>query len=178
MDTALREVRPRVLLADDYRGVVATWQRVLEFSCDIVGTVSDGRAVLETAGRLNPDVIVLDVNLGGANGLDLCRGIKQKLPPIQVVLVSATVTDELQDAAHDAGASSFVSKFAGISALESAIRRAYGMRGCDRCLLSMEQVSLSVERAKTSSTDGGHSHESRARYALHRCSHANVPPLP
>ena len=59
MDTALRDVRPRVLLADDYRGVVATWQRVLEFSCDIVGTVSDGRAVLETAGRLNPDVIVL-----------------------------------------------------------------------------------------------------------------------
>src|SRR5262249_3293236 len=97
-----------------------------EVSCDIVGTASHGRAVLETARRLNPDVIVLDVNLGETNGLDLCSEITRELPSIQVVLVSATVPAELQDAAHHAVASSFVSKFVGISELESAIRCAYG----------------------------------------------------
>ena len=126
MNTAVPDTRPRVMLADDYPGVVSAWQRVLEFSCEIVGSVSTGRAVLETAVRLSPDVIVLDVNLGQANGLDLCREIKQKARPTQVVLVSATVTDELRDAAHHAGASSFVSKFSGIAELESAIRCAYG----------------------------------------------------
>ena len=126
MGTALHEVRPRLLLADDYRSLIVAWQRVLEFSCEIVGSVSTGRAVLETAVRLRPDVIVLDVNLGRTNGLDLCREIKQKAWPPQIVLVSATVTDELRDAAHHAGASSFVSKFPGISELESAIRCAYG----------------------------------------------------
>ena len=125
MNTAVPDTRPRVMLADDYPGVVSAWQRVLEFSCEIVGSVSTGWAVLETAVRLSPDVIVLDVNLGQANGLDLCREIKQKARSTQVILVSATVNDELQDAAHHAGASSFVSKFSGIADLESAIRRAY-----------------------------------------------------
>ena len=55
--------RPRVLLADDYPDIVKAVSRLLALDCEIVGTVADGSALLETAQRLQPDVIVLDVHL-------------------------------------------------------------------------------------------------------------------
>ena len=56
-------IRPRVLIADDYPDIVNAVSRLLSLDCDIVGTVADGSELLEAARRLQPDVIVLDVNL-------------------------------------------------------------------------------------------------------------------
>ena len=55
--------RPRVLIAEDHPGVAKAVCRVLALDCDVVGSVADGSAVLEAAQRLQPDVIVLDLNL-------------------------------------------------------------------------------------------------------------------
>ena len=55
--------RPRVLLAEDHPGVAKAICRVLALDCEVVGSVADGSAVLEAAQRLQPDVIVLDLNL-------------------------------------------------------------------------------------------------------------------
>ena len=60
--------RPRVLLADDHPDVVKAVCRSLARDCEVVGSVADGRALLETARRLQPDVIVLDVNLPNVHG--------------------------------------------------------------------------------------------------------------
>ncbi len=54
--------RPRVLLADDYPDLVKAISRLLSLDCDVVGSVTDGGALLEAVQRLQPDVIVLDVN--------------------------------------------------------------------------------------------------------------------
>ena len=54
--------------------------RVLALDCEVVGTVADGSAVLEAAQRLQPDVIVLDLNLPNVNGLEVCRQITQVNP--------------------------------------------------------------------------------------------------
>ncbi len=54
---------PRVLVADDHPGMTRAVCRLLALDCDVVGTVADGRALLEAAQRLQPDVIVADLVL-------------------------------------------------------------------------------------------------------------------
>ena len=49
--------RPRVLLADDHRMLADALNKVLEPRCEVVGTVSDGRALLKAAGKLNPELL-------------------------------------------------------------------------------------------------------------------------
>lgn len=104
--------------------MLSAWRRLLSSSCDIVAAIAHGGEVLAAAVRLSPDVIVLDVNMGDQNGLDLCRQIKARMPATAVVLVSATLQDDLRCEAREAGASSFVSKFADVGELEAAIRSA------------------------------------------------------
>jgi DNA-binding NarL/FixJ family response regulator len=69
-----------VLIADDHSGIVTAARRLLAFDCDVVGTVADGSILLETAQRLQPDVIVLDLHLPKVNGLEACRQITRANP--------------------------------------------------------------------------------------------------
>ena len=120
-----RERRPRVLLADDYRGLLDAWRRLLESSCDIVGSVATGRAVLEALPELEPDVIVLDIDMPDMNGLDACRHIKQMAPRTIVILATAADDLDVRRASIDAGASAFVLKYSAAEELEPAIQRAF-----------------------------------------------------
>ena len=83
-------MRPRVLLADDYPDIVKAVSRLLALDCEIVGTVSDGGALLEAARRLQPDVIVLDVNLPNVHSLEACREITRVNPTTKVIMFTAT----------------------------------------------------------------------------------------
>jgi len=102
--------RPRVLLADDYPDIVKAISRLLALDCDIVGSVSDGGALLETAQRLQPDVIVLDVNLSNVRSLEACREITRVNPETKVVMFTAVDEPNAKQAFVEAGASAFVSK--------------------------------------------------------------------
>ena len=114
-------MRPRVLLADDYPDIVNAVSRLLAPDCEIVGTVSDGGALLEAARRLQPDVIVLDVNLPNVDSLEACREITGANPTTKVIIFTATSTVASQ-AFLEAGASAFVSK-AGAEDLLSTVKR-------------------------------------------------------
>ena len=70
----------RVLIADDHNLIVDAFRKLLEPSCEVVGTVSDGRALLTAARDLRPDVIVLDVAMPLLNGLDAGYAIKKMDP--------------------------------------------------------------------------------------------------
>ena len=82
-------IRPRVLIADDYPDIVNAVSRLLSLDCDIVGTVADGSELLEAARRLQPDVIVLDVNLPNVDSLRACRDITRMNPEIKVIMFTA-----------------------------------------------------------------------------------------
>ena len=103
-------LRPRVLLADDYPDIVKAVSRLLALDCEIVGSVSDGRALMETARRLQPDVIVLDVNLLNAHSLEACREITRVNPTTKVIMFTAMNDPAIRQAFLEAGASAFVSK--------------------------------------------------------------------
>ncbi len=75
-------IRPRVLLADDHTLLLDAFTKLLEPECEVVGTVGDGRALLEVGPKLNPDIIVLDMSMPLLNGLDAGRQLKQKLPDV------------------------------------------------------------------------------------------------
>lgn len=114
--------RLRVLVADDHPGVVRAVSRLLGPSCDIAGSVADGRGLLEAAERAQPDVIVLDVNLANGDGLRACREVTQAFPRMRVVIFTALDDPDVRRRALDAGASAFVHKLGVADDLLAAIR--------------------------------------------------------
>jgi CheY-like chemotaxis protein len=115
--------RPRVLLADDYPEMVRAVGRLLALECEVVGTVADGSALLEAAARLQPDVIVLDVNLPDVHGLDACRQITQGNPQMKVIVFSAMSDPDIKERSFEAGAVAFVPKLGSVDGLLSTIKR-------------------------------------------------------
>jgi DNA-binding NarL/FixJ family response regulator len=104
--------RPRVLIADDQPEVAKAVSRLLALDCEVVGSVADGSALLEAAQRLQPDVVVLDVNLPTVNGLEACRQITRVHPEMKVIVFTAMNDPAVKERSLAAGASAFVSKLA------------------------------------------------------------------
>jgi DNA-binding NarL/FixJ family response regulator len=96
-------------------------KRVLEPRCEVVGTVSDGRALLEAAGRLQPDIVVLDIGMPQLNGLDAGRKLKQNLAHVKLIFITMHEDPYLVGEAFRAGASAFLLKEAAVSELTDAI---------------------------------------------------------
>ena len=121
--------RPRVLVADDHPDVVKAVSRLLAIDCDVLGSVADGRAVLDAAQRLQPDVIVVDINLPNVNGLEACRQITQAHPEMKVIVFTATNDPDVRQRSFELGASAFVFKMAGDGDLLSTVKRLWADRG-------------------------------------------------
>ena len=119
--------RPRVLIAEDHPGVAKAVCRMLSLDCDVVGNVADGSTVLEAAQRLQPDVIVVDLNLPHVHGLEVCRQIKQDNPDARVIVFSAMNDPDIRQRSIEVGASAFVCK--GTGDLLSTVKRLCDDRG-------------------------------------------------
>jgi DNA-binding NarL/FixJ family response regulator len=91
--------RPRVLLVDDHPGILKALGRSLSPGCEVVGVIADGREVADAAARLQPVVVVVDVNLPNVSGLDVCRHITQKNPRVKVIVITAVTDDAIRDEA-------------------------------------------------------------------------------
>ena len=113
---------PRVLLADDHTLLLGAFSKLLADECEIVGTVTDGRALVEAAQRLKPDVIVLDVAMPLLNGLDAGRQIKQAQKSVKLVFVTMNEDPDVAAEAFRAGASAYLLKRSAASELLAAIR--------------------------------------------------------
>jgi DNA-binding NarL/FixJ family response regulator len=115
---------PRVLLADDHTLLLAAFQQLLAPACDVVGAVSDGRALLEAAPRLKPDVIVLDISMPRLNGMDAFRQLQPQLPGTKWVFLTVSEDADLVVEAFRLGASAFLLKSSAASELFGAIQMA------------------------------------------------------
>jgi len=105
--------RPRVLIAEDHPGVSKAICRMLSLDCDVVGDVADGSAVLEAVQRLQPDVVVVDLNLPHVHGLEVCRQIKEVNAGARVIVFSAMNDTGIRQRSVEVGASAFVCKGSG-----------------------------------------------------------------
>jgi len=114
--------RPRVLLADDHVLVLGAFEKLLADECNIVGQVSDGRALVAAAEKLRPDVIVLDISMPLLNGLEAGRLIKQKLHDVKLVFLTMIEDPDVAAEAFRSGASGYLLKRSAASELATAIR--------------------------------------------------------
>ncbi|HQL29508.1 MAG TPA: response regulator transcription factor, partial [Thermoanaerobaculales bacterium] len=80
--------RTRVLLADDHRMVAEGIRNLLEDRFEVVDVVEDGRALLEAARKLVPDVVVADIGMPVVNGIEATIRLKQEQPGIKVVILT------------------------------------------------------------------------------------------
>jgi DNA-binding NarL/FixJ family response regulator len=122
--------RPRILLADDYVGLLTAWRRLLEPSCEVIGCVRDGKALLDAATALTPDIVVADLSMPEVNGIDACRQIKRTHPQTKVILVTAGGDEYVARAAFRAGASGFVLKHSADDLLTAIQRVLLGETFC------------------------------------------------
>jgi CheY-like chemotaxis protein len=76
----------------------------------VVGTAGDGREALERAAALQPDLVLLDVQMPVMSGLEAVPLLKRSLPGIRVVMVAADDTPEVRHACSESGAHAFVPK--------------------------------------------------------------------
>src|SRR6478735_4952842 len=113
--------RPRVLLADDHRLIREAFAQLLEPSCDVVGTVADGRALLAAATELRPDIVVLDIAMPMLNGLDAARQLKGLMPEVKVIFLTVSEDPDLAAEAFRCGASGFLLKNSAATELSQAI---------------------------------------------------------
>jgi DNA-binding NarL/FixJ family response regulator len=113
--------KPRLLLADDHTIMVDGLRRLLEPNFELVGTVGDGWALLESAERLKPEVIVADVSMPLLNGIEAVRRLKKISPRCKIVVLS--MHEDVQIAAESlrAGASGYVLKHSAADTLDHAI---------------------------------------------------------
>lgn len=80
--------RPRILLADDHRMVAEGLKSLLAADFDLLEVVEDGRALVEAAERLRPDVIVADITMPHLNGIDALVLLKRRDPAVRVVFLT------------------------------------------------------------------------------------------
>ena len=116
--------RIRVMVADDHpimrNGLGDALSREEDF--EVVGQAADGVEAVSMAERIEPDVIVMDVMMPGKDGVDACREIREMLPDTQVLMLTASSTEDAVVEAVAAGAAGYLQKHSGPGELAVAIR--------------------------------------------------------
>jgi DNA-binding NarL/FixJ family response regulator len=113
--------RIRVLLADDHQMLVDALKSVLEPRYEVVGTVRDGRALVEAAAKLQPEIAVVDIAMPQLNGLDAARQIRHSVPSVKLIFMTMNEDPDMVGEAFRAGASAFLLKQAAAFELTDAI---------------------------------------------------------
>jgi len=140
---------PRILLADDHTILLEAFRKLLTPTFEIVGAVSNGRALLEAAKKLKPDVVVLDISMPGLNGIEVCRQLQPRLPDTRWVFLTVNEDPDLAAEAILLGASGFLLKNSAASELFSAIQQALEGRCYVTPLLTKGQpMGVFLKRAR------------------------------
>lgn len=120
----MTESKKRVFLADDHavvrEGLAALVEKTGQF--EVVGQCGDGLGVLEAVESCKPDVVVLDVQMPGLNGVDVCREVMHHCPKAAVLILSMHDNEEFVIRALENGALGYVLKESAATELAEALR--------------------------------------------------------
>jgi DNA-binding NarL/FixJ family response regulator len=109
--------KPRILLADDHPEMLKAVRGLLEDELgEVVGTVTDGQALVETAQRLKPDIIISDISMPKLNGLDATRALQTCVPQSKVIILTVHREPVYVTLAFNAGARGYLLKRTGLHA--------------------------------------------------------------
>ena len=114
--------KPSVLMADDHSLMLAGLRKLVEADYDVVGTVEDGRALVDAAQALRPDVILLDIAMPRLNGLDAARQLRTLVPDSKIIFLTMHASPTYATEAFQAGASGYLLKHSAAEELGQAIK--------------------------------------------------------
>jgi DNA-binding NarL/FixJ family response regulator len=119
----------RVLVADDQRVVREGLEMLLRLlpGVEVVGSAADGDEAVALAGRLRPDVVLMDLGMPRCDGVEATRRLRERQPAIQVLILTTYADDRSVVTALRAGARGFLTKDAGADQIAQALRAV--MRG-------------------------------------------------
>ena len=101
-----------ILIVDDnsdFRKRVKEYLGTCE-DCQVIGGASDGEEAISLALDLNPDLVLMDVRMGGMNGLNATQRLRDELPDIAIIILSKYDLHEYREAARIRGANGYVVK--------------------------------------------------------------------
>lgn len=116
--------RPTVLVADDHKLVAEALKGILEPTYEVVGIVQDGRAAVESARRLAPDAVIVDIGMPLLNGLEAAKQVKKDMPRTKVIVLTMNARPRLVVTAFRSGVSAYVLKHAAAEELLQALHEA------------------------------------------------------
>jgi DNA-binding NarL/FixJ family response regulator len=144
--------RARILLADDHTLTLEGIRAVIEPHHEIVGMVTDGRALVDAALRLQPDLIILDITMPLLNGVDAAIQIKKSLPGMKLLFVTMHVNPAYLEAALNAGGTGYVLKSAAREELLDAIQSVLNGRIYVTPSLSSEHLEGFTDPSRAAAT--------------------------
>jgi CheY-like chemotaxis protein len=117
-----------VIVADDHSMMRQRVSSIIENAPDmtVIDEVADGKAALESTRRLQPDVVLMDVNMPVMNGIQATRAISNEAPGVAVIGLSVHADDATMQAMMDAGAKAYVPKDKSVESLLTSIRELTG----------------------------------------------------
>ena len=154
----------RILVVDDIAETRENIRKLLQFESDVdvVGTARSGKEGIQLAFELDPDVVLMDINMPDIDGITATDTIRKRSPYIQVVILSVQSDQNYMRKAMLAGARDFLTKPPLGDELISAVRRAGEMAHAERAKgAQQQQVNASV--AGVSSAAAGFSPMSRGK---------------
>jgi DNA-binding NarL/FixJ family response regulator len=137
--------KTRVLLADDHTIVAEGLRSLLEGEFEFVGTVGDGRSLLDAAQKLKPDVIVADISMPLLNGLDAARQLKREGAAAKIIFLTMHTEAQLAAEAFRAGASGYLLKSSAGEELITAIHEVIKGRAYVTPLITKDMLSLLID---------------------------------
>ncbi len=126
-EAKLSGARIRVMVVDDHAVVRSGLETFLSVMPDLelVGEASGGDEAVVRCGKLNPDVVLMDLMMPGTNGVTATRLIREKYPRVRIVALTSFEDDSLVQEALTAGATGYLMKTVTAHELVAAIRAAY-----------------------------------------------------
>jgi len=114
----------RVLIADDHPVVRQGIRSLLTQYNDleVVGEAGSGPAVLREVARLQPNIVLLDVRMDGANGIDIAQQLRREHPQIRIMILTTYNNEEYLFGALQVGAQAYLLKDVSLDTLPAAIR--------------------------------------------------------
>jgi DNA-binding NarL/FixJ family response regulator len=113
--------RTRVLLGDDHALILDGIRASLQVQFDIVGQATDGKALVQAAERLRPDLVILDISMPLLNGFESARQIREILPSTKLIFLSQHLNPAYLKHALRVGATGYVLKAGATEELQTAI---------------------------------------------------------
>jgi len=147
--------RPRILLADDHTLVLEGLCRLLEEDYEVVGMVEDGRALIDAAQRLEPDVVVLDISMPLLNGLEAARQLRKLVPRSKLIFLTMHADPTYATEAFQVGACGFLLKRSAASELTQAIQAALKGQFYVTPVIAKDLLSPLVQTSPSSPPKGG-----------------------